>query len=82
MRPLRGRDTPPKREVHRQSYPAIAADGSTVATHVRIDCEDGGKEFWWERDGRKDLGGLRVVDLPLYNLPALRKADAQARVVV
>jgi len=80
--PSRGRETGRKR------YDAVDATGRVVATHVRTEFEPSAadtkrpKQFRWERDGEPGLGGLRVVDLPLYNLPALLKADPRVRVVV
>jgi putative DNA primase/helicase len=53
--------TPPRE----RSYPIRDAAGSLIATHVRLDVPDG-KRVWWERDGRKGLGGLPLKDLPLY----------------
>jgi putative DNA primase/helicase len=46
-------------------YAIHDAAGNLIATHVRMDGPDG-KRLWWEREGRKGLGGLPLADLPLY----------------
>jgi hypothetical protein len=46
-------------------YAVRDAAGSLIATKVRLDLAEG-KQMWWERDGRKSLGGLPLKDLPLY----------------
>ena len=53
--------------------------GHLVALHVRLD-EPNGKRMWWERGGRKGLGGLKVVDLPLYRAETV--ADSPGVVIV
>jgi hypothetical protein len=56
------------------------ADGKLVAQHIRYDLPGGGKKYSWRRDGKDNLGGLKVEDLPLYGLkhlfesPSLRNA--------
>jgi DNA-binding transcriptional ArsR family regulator len=54
-------------------------DGTLVATHVRVDTPSG-KRMWWERGGRKGLGGIRPTDLPLYGIHQL--GDAHEVIVV
>jgi putative DNA primase/helicase len=46
-------------------------DGRELATHCRIDKPDG-KAMWWERDGKRGLGGLKPSSLPLYGCEALK----------
>jgi putative DNA primase/helicase len=61
-RPARGRG----RETR---YRARLADGSGAGErieHVRLDRPDGSKRVWWERDGRKGLGGLSPSAFALY----------------
>jgi hypothetical protein len=56
--------------------------GHLVARHHRADSPDGSKRFWWECDGRKGLGGLRVTALPLYGTERLSELPAGARLTV
>jgi DNA-binding transcriptional ArsR family regulator len=79
---LRQRGLWPTRErsaARETRYEVRDPDGTTVAVHVRIDTPDG-KKMWWERAGRKGLGGLRPTDLPLYGIHRL--GDAQEVIVV
>ena len=49
------------------SYEIRDLDGNLIATHQRINGRNGeGKRMWWERNGRKDLGGMPVTSIPLY----------------
>ncbi len=43
------------------------SSGEVVATHHRLDTEDG-KKVWWTRNGAKGLAGLKTESLPLYGL--------------
>jgi energy-coupling factor transporter ATP-binding protein EcfA2/5S rRNA maturation endonuclease (ribonuclease M5) len=54
-------------------YEVRDLDGTLVAVHVRLDTPDG-KKMWWERDGRKGLGGLRPTAVPLYGIHRLGDA--------
>lgn len=49
-----------------QSWEIRDASNQLVATHYRIDRPEGGKSFWWSRNGNKGLGGLPAANLPLY----------------
>ena len=45
----------------KRGYRIRVADGSRASErieHVRLDRPNGTKRVWWERDGRKGLGGL------------------------
>jgi len=70
------------REVKRQSWRILDADGKVLATHRRIDYADGNKNMWWERDGKKNLGDLSPQALPLYRLPELLAADPDTPVIL
>lgn len=53
-------------------YEVLGWDGKQVAVHARDDFEDGEKEMWWERNGKRGLRGLPLTGLRLYgvwNLP-------------
>ena len=63
-------------------YDVVDANGETVAHHVRRDLADGTKEFIWRRDGKDSLGGLKVQDLPLYGMKALRGAAPGCDVII
>jgi hypothetical protein len=59
----------------RTRYEVKDASGALVATHVRVDKPDGGKDvFWLGPDGRKGLGGMELADMPLYGIERLGKA--------
>jgi Protein of unknown function (DUF3631) len=47
-------------------YVVRDAAGRSIAEHVRQDLAGGGKRFFWRRDGRPGLRGLRSSELPLY----------------
>ncbi|MBD3175204.1 MAG: hypothetical protein GF320_08485 [Armatimonadia bacterium] len=79
-----GDDAPPQRKpkkkratrakkVGEERYELLDARGLLVATHVRLDFEDGTKQMWYERKGEKGLGGMATADLPLYGLPNLKR---------
>ena len=58
-------------------------DGTLVARHVRSQWPDGRKTFFWQRsDGSSGLGGVAVVDLPLYGSERLMPLKAGALIVV
>jgi hypothetical protein len=61
-------------------YEIRDASGLLVAIHERRDQTDGSKTFIWRQpDGTSGLGGLPVVDLPLYGIERL---DGLASTVV
>ena len=78
---------PPQRSTSRNippefRWPIVDANGEIVAVHRRQDLPDG-KKMWWEQpDGTLGLNGVPVGELPLYNLPALIKANPGEAVVV
>lgn len=58
------------------------ANGTLVAYHVRLDRPGDKKRMWWELpDGRRNLNGKRLEDLPLYRIERL-SADAGVVFVV
>ena len=57
--------------------------GTLVARHVRSQRPDGRKTFFWQRsNGSSGLGGVAVVDLPLYGSERLVPLKAGALIVV
>src|SRR5439155_20599171 len=71
-----------RKVVGRQHYEIGDADGILIATHKRVDFDDGTKCMTWHRDGKQGLQGLRVTDLPLYGAEHIAEAPADAEVVV
>lgn len=65
----------------RQPFRLVDITGRTVARHIRTD-RPGDKDYEWERNGRKTLGGLPVESLPLYGLPLLLEAEKGSTVYV
>jgi hypothetical protein len=59
----------------RTNYPIRDASGELIATHVRIDDDDGKRLIWLRATGESGLGGLALVDLPLYGIERLGKAS-------
>lgn len=50
-----------------QTWEIRNPEGEVVATHHRVDKDDGSKVFWWSSPGYpKSLGGLKTAELPLY----------------
>jgi putative DNA primase/helicase len=80
--PARGSAKPPGRVIAQRAWELKDAQGRVIAVHHRRDYAGGEKGLWWERDGKKGLGGLRVASLPLYRLPELLAADVKKPVVV
>lgn len=66
----------------RQPFRLVDITGRTVARHIRTDRPDDKKDYEWERDGKRSLGGLSVESLPLYGLPLLLEADKGSTVYV
>jgi hypothetical protein len=79
-----GLDVPRRRPRSTETvYRIRDADGHVVAEHVRVDAPGTKKQMWWRRSrSLKGLGGRKVETLPLYNLPALVAAPADAVVIV
>ena len=72
----------PAPEILERRFPAIDANGKTIAIHVRLDTPQG-KRVWWElADGTKGLRGIRLSTLPLYGLPDLLAAPEGSAVVL
>lgn len=57
----------PSEVVRRLEYTIRNTSGQDIATHIRLEYDNGEKSFLWERNGGSGLGGLRVADLPLFN---------------
>lgn len=63
----------PSEVVRRQEYTIRNASGELIATHIRLEYDNGEKSFLWERNGVSGLGGLKVADLPLFNSEKISK---------
>jgi hypothetical protein len=59
----------------RTPYPVRDTSGELIATHVRIDDDDGKRLIWLRATGESGLGDLALVDLPLYGIDRLGKAS-------
>lgn len=69
--------------VRTHGYEVRDASGTLVATHRRRDMTDGTKRFTWHGpDGRPGLGGVAVVDLPLYGSEMVASWPPEAVIVV
>jgi putative DNA primase/helicase len=63
-------------------YQIRDVDGTLVAIHLRLDI-GGKKKLWWSRpDGKKGLGDLKVVELPLYGAESLCDLEDGGTIVV
>lgn len=51
---------------HRRWKVSEDPDTGAPIEHVRLDFDDGSKRIWWERGGKKGLGGIDPATLPLY----------------
>ncbi len=80
--PPRRKGKPKPRVVAETAWEIVDTNGTVVAVHHRQDLDDGSKRMWWTRNGRRGLGGIRVADLPLYNLPRLLEAPHGSPCVV
>ena len=63
----------PSKAIRRQEYTIHNASGEPIATHIRLEYDNGEKSFLWERNGVNGLGGLKVADLPLFNSEKISK---------
>ena len=71
-----------KRELWPGRFEVRSADGVLVAVHIRKD-NSSGKTFKWEGpDGRVGLGGLPIVDLPLYRSQHIQGSPGNPVVIV
>lgn len=70
-------DRPPPHK-NKETIYKIQLPGGECVEHVRIDGPDG-KKFFWRRNGSNGLGGLRVVDVPLF-APA-EQGDSRGMVI-
>lgn len=61
---------------------SYAHPSGVVVEHHREDRTDGSKSVWWERDGRRGLGGLPVAELPLCGVDELAGVPQGSRVVL
>ena len=66
---------PPPKQVSRTDYELLNSGGDYVATHVRLDFDDGSKKMWWEIDGKPGLAGLPTSKLPLYGSHLLSERE-------
>lgn len=62
----------PDVEITKTVYPILGQDGAYVACHVREDGPEGKRYYWTVNGETHTLGGLQLVDLPLYRVEALR----------
>lgn len=77
-RPARGRGQETR-------YRVRLADGSHPSErieHVRLDRPNGTKRIWWERDGRKGLGGLSSSTFALYGIDRVDPGTTGVVVIV
>ena len=73
----------PRRETRRIFYEVCECDGSLAARHIRIEYDDGSKDFKWEGpDGRPTLNGRDIETMPLYRSEDLASLSDGATVVV
>lgn len=68
--------------VTRAEYPLRDVTGLLVATHVRIDEEDGKRLVWLNADGKAGLGGGSTADLPLYGSERIGDYPGHAAIVI
>lgn len=66
----------------RAEYPLRDVTGLLVATHVRIDEEDGKRLVWLDADGKTGLGGGSTADLPLYGSERIMDYPGHVAIVV
>ena len=66
---------PPPTETRRIPYGLTTPAGELVAVHTRIEYSDGSKDYRWSRNGKANLGGMAVADLPLWGLKRLAAYD-------
>lgn len=50
---------------YRETIYKIQLSPNDILEHVRVD-EPGGKRFFWRRNGKVGLNGLKLMELPLY----------------
>ena len=72
----------PSEVVRRQEYTIRNASGELIATHIRLEYDNGEKSFLWERNGVSGLGGLKVADLPLFNSEKISKHRGNDQCVI
>ena len=72
----------PSGVVRRQEYPIRNVSGELIATHIRLEYDNGEKSFLWERNGVSGLGGMKVADLPLFNSEKISKHPGNDQCVI
>ncbi|HEY6321495.1 MAG TPA: CHC2 zinc finger domain-containing protein, partial [Thermoanaerobaculia bacterium] len=72
----------PARTLLETVYVVRDVGGLPIAEHVRQDLTGGGKRFFWRRDGRPGLRGLRSSELPLYGAERAGEWDTARPVFV
>jgi hypothetical protein len=70
------------KRARRTAYEIRDIEGALVATHVRLDMDDGSKSFIWERNGRSGLGGMSSTSLPLYGSERLNAAQDDIEILI
>ncbi len=69
-----------RKEISRKHWDITDNTGVLIATHHRIDYSDNKKKMWWVKDGKNDLDGYGVENLPLYGLKwAIEEPDDSER---
>lgn len=73
----------PEKEEPSSSYAWEIRDpeGNLVAVHHRKG-SGSQKKIWWERNGKKGLGGLPLSELPLYRSQDIKRFDLKKRVFI
>jgi hypothetical protein len=66
----------------RTTWDITDATGQVVAQHTRCDSADGSKKYFWHRDGKDSLGGLKVENLPLYGLKNLFDSSSVHSIII
>jgi Protein of unknown function (DUF3631) len=72
----------PARTRRETVYVISDAAGLPIAEHVRQDLAAGGKRFFWRRDGRPGLRGMRSSELPPYGAERVGGWDTSRPVFV
>lgn len=66
---------PEPTETGRIPFELTTPGGELVAVHTRIEYSDGSKRFTWSRNGKPNLDGLAVADVPLWGIAKVRDYD-------
>ncbi len=75
------RSTHEKKVVKKYRWKVLDEPGRVVE-HVRLDFDDGSKEYPWYTNGKPGLNGFKKADLPLYGVGNLKSAEPGSTVVL